>query len=851
MIGLNTSIFKSAGRKLVNLLGALKDRAAYYENGTDSTAEKNHIDDLGVLDKATILLTPTATSDARVHSVKTYTGDELVTNGDFSTSDLSSFGSIYANMAIENERLKVSPSAGQGYALATVAWNSQVGDVFLVKATAYKGNATSTVIKTHTGITIDNITKTDDEWTYEAYGVATSTQSIIRLQVNGADGVYGYFDNVSVTNVSSDFDFDRASSATRINSSGLVQDMQSITDPELVLNGDFEDLGDETTPASDFSTSNFENNPSSGSVSESNGTLTFSNSTSSGTQVQLKNRSISDNNTYKITFTLSDFTSGTFRMSVGNQLTNHVNYNDSGAEGTHTFYVTKTGGNNRNYFYTGGTSVVVSNISVKEVDPNDRWNVGTGWSIEDGVAKFNDTIASTDAVLRQDNLTLTNGNTYELSFNVSNTSGTGEIKFQATGGGTDSIEGYEVYSGVNTLYFTPTANRTTLKIFGRDTYGSFTIDNISVKDITFSTDVDLARINYDSNGENGHILLEPTSTNLLTYSEDFDNSYWNTPNTTVETASITSPDGSNDTYKLFADTGSSSHYFDNINYSGASSGQTYTYSVFVKSAGSDFIQLASSSGFPARYQNFNLSTGAKASGDISNATIEAYPNGWYRISVTETTNSTSRRFLIVPVLTDNSRNPVFVGNAQEDGVYIFGAQLEELSYATSYIPTNGSTVTRDAETCTGAGEAVDFNSSEGVLYIETAALANSGTFRLISISDGTLNNEVTLYYRNNDDRITARLRSGSGSQVIFESFNLTATNFSKVAFRYKGGESNVFIDGVKQKASDYATTSMPVGLNSLQLSEGQPGNLPFYGKCKAIRVYKEALSDSELTTLTS
>jgi hypothetical protein len=85
MIGLNTSIFKSAGRKLVNLLGALKDRAAYYENGTDSTAEKNHIDDLGVLDKATILLTPTATSDARVHSVKTYTGDELVTNGTFDT----------------------------------------------------------------------------------------------------------------------------------------------------------------------------------------------------------------------------------------------------------------------------------------------------------------------------------------------------------------------------------------------------------------------------------------------------------------------------------------------------------------------------------------------------------------------------------------------------------------------------------------------------------------------------------------------------------------------------------------------------------------------------------------------
>ena len=29
------------------------------------------------------------------------------------------------------------------------------------------------------------------------------------------------------------------------------------------------------------------------------------------------------------------------------------------------------------------------------------------------------------------------------------------------------------------------------------------------------------RISYDSNGDNGHILLEPTSTNLITYSENF------------------------------------------------------------------------------------------------------------------------------------------------------------------------------------------------------------------------------------------------------------------------------------------------------------------------------------------
>lgn len=134
--------------------------------------------------------------------------------------------------------------------------------------------------------------------------------------------------------------------------------------------GGGEVLGSEITPASDFSSSDFETNPTSGSVSEDNGTLTFDNSSSSGVQVQLKNRDISSDKTYKISFTLSDFTSGTFRISVGNNITTAISYNDVGAEGTHTFYVTKTGGSARNYFYTSSTSVVVSNISVKLVNGN-------------------------------------------------------------------------------------------------------------------------------------------------------------------------------------------------------------------------------------------------------------------------------------------------------------------------------------------------------------------------------------------------------------------------------------------------------------------------------------------------
>ena len=66
-------------------------------------------------------------------------------------------------------------------------------------------------------------------------------------------------------------------------------------------------------------------------------------------------------------------------------------------------------------------------------------------------------------------------------------------------------------------------------------------------------------------------------------------------------------------------------------------------------------------------------------------------------------------------------------------IEIFGAQIEEQSYATSLIPTNGSTQTRAAETCNGAGTSSIFESTEGILYAEIASLANDGSVRYLGL----------------------------------------------------------------------------------------------------------------------
>ena len=234
----------------------------------------------------------------------------------------------------------------------------------------------------------------------------------------------------------------------------------------IVLNHNYEELGSELAPASDFDNpSNFASAPSSGTVSQSNGTLTFDNTTSTGAQVQLKNRSVSTGKTYKIQFTISNYSAGSFRISVGNQISDSVS-----ANGTYTVYVKYENGLARNYFYTNGSTLTVSNISVKQVDPNDRWTLDSGWSIEDGKLKA----TSTALEATQTNV-FTAGNTYEVTFTIDSiASGSVKVKAGTTSGSIRSSAG--TYTQVFDVLFGSSL------VFDMHASGSCVIDNVTVKE---------------------------------------------------------------------------------------------------------------------------------------------------------------------------------------------------------------------------------------------------------------------------------------------------------------------------------------------------------------------------------
>jgi len=177
------------------------------------------------------------------------------------------------------------------------------------------------------------------------------------------------------------------------------------------------------------------------------------------------------------------------------------------------------------------------------------------------------------------------------------------------------------------------------------------------------------------------------SENLLTYSEQFDNASWLKNNYNVTANVTTAPDGTLTADKLIAVNASTYHDL----YKAPSLGSnTYTLSIFAKAAEQSFIQVRIDDGTLTRVAMFNLSTGSvSSSSNVTSSTITSYLNGWYRCSITVTTNIINVVFNSFPT----SSNATYSGDGVS-GIYIWGAQFEYGSVATDYTSTTTTAISR-------------------------------------------------------------------------------------------------------------------------------------------------------------
>lgn len=495
------------------------------------------------------------------------------------------------------------------------------------------------------------------------------------------------------------------------------------------------------------------------------------------------------------------------------------------------------------------------------------WTKGTGTTISGGFANF----SSAGSVSLYQNIGTQEGSV-KVVFSVTNyTSGT----LNVYSGGNQSAGVINVSAndlGIYEVDVIRTGGNNNI-IFGSQDNFTGSIDNVSVKevrsaDFTFDRSSTATRVNKEGLIETVAIdtprldyplidgvvqdcpalLLEPAITQVVKYSEDYSQTYWTKNLSTVTVDETISPDGTQNAAKVESSAdglNSRIEFFPTV-----TDNTTYTASIFVKKGDLNYIRLTlrtkAGVSVGADYDINNGSIGTTFY-NPDGTNIEYYGNGWYRVSITEDVSSGASSVRVQYILASNDNSVDTDDNAY---LYMWGAQVEASSYMTSYIPNDGTTatVTRSAETCNGAGTSDDFNDSEGVLYAEIAALADDATNRRISLSDGTVTNLMYISYKNYTNQIRAEIIA-SGSTVFDTTYSATnITTFSKIALKYKQNDFSLYIDGFKIAVDTSGNT--PSGLSKLSLDRADNADF-FYGRTKEVATFKEALTDSELETLTT
>lgn len=321
---------------------------------------------------------------------------------------------------------------------------------------------------------------------------------------------------------------------------------------------------------------------------------------------------------------------------------------------------------------------------------------------------------------------------------------------------------------------------------------------------------DRARFDHDPiTGESKGLLIEEQRTNLVQDSEFIEDIsangvWWNQSATvsSVEKNQAISPTGELNATKIIYNTNVTSGGLLMKYNPAVSVGDVLTASVYLKAGNLDKVKLffnaRSSSGTsiasPSVIVDLSLgvieSTVDSAGMTISDSSIHNVGNDWYRVTMTSTVIT---GVAVAGLIINMSGGPTNTTTAY-DHFFVWGAQIEKASFATSYIKSSGATAgtVRSADNASITGENFSswYRQDEGSLYVENSTFdTRSGSAR-IQFTDGTVENRMytangayTLYVQT-DDVIQVNLSS-----------SLVTNQYVKKAIGLKENDFAVSIDG--------------------------------------------------------
>ncbi len=361
--------------------------------------------------------------------------------------------------------------------------------------------------------------------------------------------------------------------------------------------------------------------------------------------------------------------------------------------------------------------------------------------------------------------------------------------------------------------------------------------------------VNEARFDHDpETGESLGLLIEEARTNSLLRSEEFDNAYWAKERSSIVPNTIGSPDGNISADNIIENTENSLHRVSRgITFSTAGS---YTFSVFVKAKERTEVDIR---GFNTTDGNqfvvrFSLIDGSVISSNTQNFSIIKYPNNWYRFSGTGTFGARFTQFFAGPSIGNEF---TYQGDGTS-GIYIWGAQLEQGSFPTSYIPTQASSRTRQADTNRILGDNFKafYNPNEFTMQCIFSRFSNNTPPYVLAISSSGLTNTAlpSIRIRTDNNRRVQGQAVSSNNIVVYNNTVNPFLNINQVcnsAIAVKSG-STIYSDSGKLAPESNILGPFD-GATTMHISSG---GARINGHIRLVRYFSKRLPNQQLRALT-
>ena len=365
-----------------------------------------------------------------------------------------------------------------------------------------------------------------------------------------------------------------------------------------------------------------------------------------------------------------------------------------------------------------------------------------------------------------------------------------------------------------------------------------TATRVNSEGLIESVGVNVSRIDY-TNGSCPSLLVEPQRTNLVTYSNDFSNASWGKIGITVVLNSQLNPEGINSTYNI-SNTTLGDSYLEKQGLQ--TTAGNYTMSVFIKNIDnlttSQLMAVHLVEGSATSQLTYTWATNTftlVGTNAISGSSV-LYNNGWVRLTFTYSIGSSVSNHWARLYANQNL--------SITKSALVYGFQLEQGSYATSYIPTVATSVTRNADAISKTGISSLIGQTEGTLFVDLKSAYNGW----ITLSDNSDANGVLLSFSKEYSSLNYFIYANS-VDIIGTGFVAFTSEPMKLAFKYKSGEIKFFVNGVLV----YTNTSTFAFSNNLNFFGNRLywGGGLFEGSINSEQLYKTALTDAECIDLTT